>query len=268
MAFEDYEYTTDSGEPFYLYDFVRGSWSDYITSKATEFVVTTTNQTYRPVAISHGKVRQGEDVRKDTITITIPRGDNLTSEFINMAPETTTSVTIRKMHRGMSFDDAVVIWKGRVVAGEPKQQQFELSCESVFTAMRRTGIRLRCELICQHALYDSECGVDQAEFETEEEVVTMPSATEIEVDSITQDDGWFSGGILKHGEDTRFITRHSGDTVIISRPLPGLEEGEKVFLYPGCDRTLDTCKDKFDNKLNFLGFPWFPGSNPFQVSIK
>lgn len=269
MAFEDYEYTTESGEPFFLYDFIRGTWSDYIASRATELRVSD-SQIYRPVAISHGKIRQGEDIRKDTITITIPRGDSLTAEFINIAPEQSTAVTIRKMHRGMDFADAVVAWKGRVVAGEPKGQKFELSCESVYTAMRRIGLRLRCELICQHALYDEECRANQPDYRVDDDISSMTSATQLEMNTIgsSYDDGWFSGGILDYGGDSRFVVSHSGNTIVISRPLPGLSAGDTVALYPGCDRTLATCKDKFDNKLNHLGFLWFPEQNPFQVSIK
>lgn len=268
MAFEDYEYSVSDAEPFELYDFTRGIWTDYLTTRATEFYISD-SQIYRPAAISRGKIQQGEDVRKDTITITIPRGDNLAAQFISIAPETTTTITIRKMHREMNFVDAVVIWKGRVVGGEPKGEKMELSCESIYTSMRRQGLRLRCELICQHVLYDQHCKADQSSMRVDGEVDSMTSPTILDVsEASSYDDGWFSGGILDFEGDSRFIISHSDSTIRISRPLSELSVGDEVALYPGCDRTMTTCKDKFDNLNNFLGFPWFPQQNPFQVSIK
>jgi uncharacterized phage protein (TIGR02218 family) len=35
--------------------------------------------------------------------------------------------------------------------------------------------------------------------------------------------------------------------------------GDGVTLYPGCDKTIDTCKNKFNNNLNFQGEPHFAG---------
>ena len=36
-----------------------------------------------------------------------------------------------------------------------------------------------------------------------------------------------------------------------------------VTLHPGCDRTLATCKGRFANQINYGGFPWIPGQNPY-----
>ncbi|MBT8418260.1 MAG: DUF2163 domain-containing protein [Silicimonas sp.] len=41
----------------------------------------------------------------------------------------------------------------------------------------------------------------------------------------------------------------------------GLGEGDLVRLEPGCDKRLATCRDKFDNLLNFRGFPDIPGED-------
>jgi len=269
MTFNDKEYSTDDAAPYEIYEFVRGTWVMRLTTKDTELYISD-NEIYQPAPISRDKIRQGEEIRKDTITLTIPRGHALASEFISIAPESTTTVTIRRLHRGLDIGEAIVVWKGRITGAQPRDEKVELSCESVYTSMRLHGLRLRAELICQHSLYDQYCKADQPAKRVDDTIATMTSPTILEMNSIsgTYTDGWFSGGILDYNQDSRFIVSHSGSTLRISRPLPGLAVGSSVALYPGCSRTISACRDKFNNLNNFLGFPWMPQENPFQVSIK
>ena len=37
--------------------------------------------------------------------------------------------------------------------------------------------------------------------------------------------------------------------------------GDRLKLYAGCDKTSETCRLKFDNLLNFRGFPQMPGED-------
>ncbi|MBW3098669.1 DUF2163 domain-containing protein [Pseudohoeflea coraliihabitans] len=41
------------------------------------------------------------------------------------------------------------------------------------------------------------------------------------------------------------------------RPMPG----DAFTIHAGCDKRRETCRDKFDNLLNFQGFPFMPGSD-------
>lgn len=268
MAYADKEYSVADAEPFELYDFIRGTWSMYLTTKAEQFYVNE-SQIYEPAPISRSKVRQGQELRKDSISLVVPRGHDLAAEFINVAPEETTSVTIRRLHRGLDFSEAVVRWKGRVIGAEPQGEKVEIICESLYTSMRIAGLRTRAELICQHSLYDSGCTVNEADHQVTDTIDSVSGST-VTMTAISGSyaDGWFSGGILRTGDNSRFIVAHAGNTITLSRPLKELEAGLSVDLSPGCDRTMATCRDKFNNILNYLGFPWMPTQNPFQVSIK
>lgn len=44
-----------------------------------------------------------------------------------------------------------------------------------------------------------------------------------------------------------------------------LETGVSVTLTAGCDKRFATCRDRFDNQLNFRGFPHIPGSDSLLV---
>lgn len=41
----------------------------------------------------------------------------------------------------------------------------------------------------------------------------------------------------------------------------GFSPGDRVRIEPGCDKRLATCRDKFNNRLNFRGFPDIPGED-------
>ena len=38
-----------------------------------------------------------------------------------------------------------------------------------------------------------------------------------------------------------------------------IQVGDTLTVYPGCDKTITTCIDRFDNRLNFRGEPFLPG---------
>lgn len=50
-------------------------------------------------------------------------------------------------------------------------------------------------------------------------------------------------------------------------PKNKLDVGTKLILYAGCDKLNTTCSTKFNNILNFGGFPFIPQDNPFTGTI-
>ena len=82
-------------------------------------------------------------------------------------------------------------------------------------------------------------------------------------------DDWFNGGAiifesgLNAGKviEIREWTAATGE-IILFLPVPfTLYAGTRVRLYPGCDKRLTTCVNKFDNVLNFRGEPFVPGQD-------
>jgi hypothetical protein len=49
----------------------------------------------------------------------------------------------------------------------------------------------------------------------------------------------------------------------LQMPIVGLQIGDSVEVYAGCDWLVQTCNGKFGNKNNFGGFPELPTKNPF-----
>jgi uncharacterized phage protein (TIGR02218 family) len=72
---------------------------------------------------------------------------------------------------------------------------------------------------------------------------------------------WFTGGALA-GTLPVEIVGGSGSTLELFAPLPATpSNGDALTLKEGCDRTRAMCRDRFDNVINFRGFPEVPGSD-------
>jgi uncharacterized phage protein (TIGR02218 family) len=114
------------------------------------------------------------------------------------------------------------------------------------------------------------CGVDPDAF------ATAGTVGAIAADGVTltisaasgQADGYYTAGMLKFGSEYGFIRSHVGSTIVLFRAVPSLAVSSSVTLYAGCDRSLQTCTDKFGNTENFLGFPFIPDRNPHTDGIR
>jgi uncharacterized phage protein (TIGR02218 family) len=95
-------------------------------------------------------------------------------------------------------------------------------------------------------------------------VIFMDDLPDIEQD-------WFVHGTLEFltGENAGQKLNVLGDKsvnserrVVVNQELANpVAFGDQVVLVTGCDKTITTCRDKFQNVLNFQGFPHIPGED-------
>ena len=138
---------------------------------------------------------------------------------------------------------------------------------------------------CRAVLGDSECQFDtsMAEFCYTGAPLGNTDNSIFEFDGLaTYAVGWFTKGMLSvsdgsAGVKPALIKNHtileSGNHEIeLWQPLKTeLPEGAALRLVAGCDKRMKTCLQKFDNLLNFRGFPDIPGedwlvSTPIRTS--
>jgi hypothetical protein len=164
-----------------------------------------------------------------------------------------------------------VIWKGRLAGLKPQLSIIKFTFESVFTSLRRPGLRARFQRTCRHALYSARgCTLNKASFALVRQataisglVVTIPAAA-------GDPAGDYFTGILEAADGTmRFITVHAGAAITISRAIPSLTTAlaggpVNVTLYPGCDRSHTRCQTRFNNLANQGGFRFIPIRNPYD----
>lgn len=266
MTYSSYENAIEIGTPVELYQFSQGTTHWYFTSGANP--ITRLGIEYKGAAIERNGIKQSSDIFKDSLQFTFSRGNEFAVQYIGFPPEEVTTVTVLRGHYGDPDSEFIVYWKGRVVGAKASANSIEVECESIFTSMKRPGLRMRFELQCRHTLYLAGCNVFREAYKHEGILTLGLDGITHTVDGADgQANGYYAGGILiAPGGASRFITAHTQETITISRPLAGLATGNTVAIYAGCDHTKATCLSKFNNLLNFGGFPFIPSKNPFGGS--
>lgn len=275
MSYELAESSIESGAPFFLYEFSTPSTTYRFTSLSITHTVNSFS--WVPVEIKHGDVKQTHEISKNTLKITMSLGNGITDLYIGWSPDHTVSVTMYRGHVGQS--DTLLYWKGRISGVSLAEKTMSFSCDSVFTTLSRYGLRARYTKACRHALYNRGCSVDKDVHKVESYIgITTKLSVKCPNSEV---DNHFIGGIIEFEDgSTRFVSGQHTDTMQLNIPSKymhdiaqsvgyGLSYGEvygakPVTLYPGCDRTLATCVDKFNNGLNNGGFKWMPETNPMN----
>jgi uncharacterized phage protein (TIGR02218 family) len=129
---------------------------------------------------------------------------------------------------------------------------------------------------CRWSLGDTRCGVDLGALEvagTVTAVASQHAATRAQYrqfadSSRAEAAGWFDLGTLEwtsganagHIAEIRQFT--AGGGFVLWRPMPHpLQVGDEYSAWPGCDKTPDTCKNKFSNYRRYGAYPDLPGND-------
>ena len=246
--------------PVELYAFTRGVETWRFASGAAE--VEYLSSVYEPWPIKRTRIKQTEDMNKNVIEFTFPRSSTFAMYYIQYPSVQVTTVQIIRGFPGSG--DYANWWKGRIIGARISKNEITIECESIFTALKRPGLRKLYEMTCCHTLYDLDCGVDRAEFaryvtitDITGKLITVSNMAGVEA-------GWFAGGMIVSNTLKRYyISIHDDDQFQIFLN-PELEVGDEIIIYPGCDHLFTTCNNKFDNGLNYGGFPWMPDVNPYS----
>ncbi len=127
--------------------------------------------------------------------------------------------------------------------------------------------------VCDCRLGDAKCGIDlgQATFRAIGTVAAVVDTAHVVVNGLTGfEGGWFTGGLLSWTDG-----ENAGQESHVKAHLGGVEDALELWLAPpmppvpgdmfdvtaGCDKTAETCREKFANLLNFRGFPHMPGDD-------
>jgi uncharacterized phage protein (TIGR02218 family) len=274
------EASAHGGRPVELFRFVHGG-TVWAYSSGPEIAYN--GETYAEFPVGRDIIQQTKELGKSPLEVLLPRTCELSLLYLAGSPEHVVTLTVFRTHVGAS-DGPVVYWKGRVVSVDwPDPATAKLVCESVFTSLKRPGLRARYQRMCRHALYSPQCGVNKAAYAVPGTVSAVNAArTVITIpEAAGHPNGYFLGGFLALADGTmRFISSHAGSSITLASPCPILADyvggtgygksyglwygGSDLVIYPGCGRNRETCQDRFANILNFGGWPWIPKRNPFD----
>ena len=262
MTYATVETSAQSGRPVELYEFLSGA--TYYRYTSADGDVSYGGNTYAAVPIARGAVEATSETARLALKISCARDLPVLDLFSVGAPEEVVLITLRRMHAGDG--EVVIMWMGRVLNVTINNASAEVHCESVYTSLKRVGLRRLYQKSCPHVVYGTGCGLARSTYKATKTVSTV-SGTTITVGSIGVADGYYAGGYLEWTQSgvihRRAIHSQTGGGLVVSFPIPGITAGASVDIYPGCDHTLSTCAGKFSNSLNYGGMPFFPTKNPF-----
>lgn len=258
------EDSLDEGAPVELYEFTQGNKKFSYSSGASD--VDYLGRTFAGLSLTRDSVKQTSDIFKDSLKLTFPRSNEFAAQYLGFAPEDVTTLCVYRGHYG--DDDFIVYWKGRIIGAKASGNSIEIECESIFTSIKRPGLRARFEYNCRHTLYQTGCNINREQYRHDGIISSITGELTVEISGASiQPNGYYTGGFLVAPSGaTRFLTDHREEAVDLSRPLSELASGMSVTIYPGCDHLKETCHTKFNNLDNFGGFPYIPQRNPFNGS--
>lgn len=268
MTYSARETSADLGAPFELFEFIRGVQRWRYTS-ADRTIVWNTNS-YAPAAISRAAIEVGPEIARQSLRISVPRDLAVVDGFRVAAPSDPIVVNIYQSHQGDPDAEFVVVWQGRILGIDWQGVEAQIHCESVYTSLRRAGLRRAWQRLCPHVLYGPECKVARITFQVNAVLSGVAGAVLTSAAFAAPGAGYFNGGFVGFltvdaVTERRPIVAHGTTDITMDRAIPGLAVGATVQAFPGCDHTSGAAGcSRFSNILNYGGTPYIPTKNPFQ----
>lgn len=157
----------------------------------------------------------------------------------------------------------LVLFEGRIV--EPELDRYEINA-SVVSDVDNLKLQMPRNLYtpgCLNTLFDCACGLLSADFAVNTTIGTNSTPNRI-LCNLSQPQGWFTQGVVEFLEGVnigikRTVRLHETGALLLTLPLLEMPEiGEAIRVYPGCDKRLTTCDNRFNNRARFRGAPFVP----------
>lgn len=253
-----------------LYRFTEQGSAEVWAYTSGDEEVTYSGDTYVPASLSRTEVESKNELARANIEIQVPLTNEAALRWLRDNGELLVGLTIFQRTRVGTYN---VVWKGRLVSVVPGMTGISMRFESIFTSLRRPGLRARYQRSCRHALYGRGCTLDPEDFATVGACTDLVSTVATVTEAALQPDGYYAGGMLRSPDGVlSYIIAHTGTQLTLQRLSFSLTEAAgagfpfSVTIYPGCGHDRATCAAKFDNLLNYGGFDFIPQKNPMGGS--
>jgi uncharacterized phage protein (TIGR02218 family) len=255
-------------KPIELYHIWFGSTHFYYTDgdRTIHFY----NKRYVPAALSRGTISFDSNLEVSQMDITAGRLTDPVISYIAQNPIEIVWIEVLRLFRDQDPLEANPIFLGQIKTVSFQGVSAIAHCVGFEFYLNQPIPKWFYESNCNHRLFDSRCRMDSSSslYRIETNVV-------VATDGITLTSGvfnaftagWFTYGILQFGAYQRAIVSHIGDEIVIKFRILPLVSGNSVIVLAGCDGKIETCRDKFGNVVNFLGFPYVPEDNPVTWSV-
>lgn len=248
-----------------------GTYDNYYYTSADQDE-TIAGNLYTAVPIKRNAIRSGSQ-NDDSLDLEleVPSDLQLVRDYGYGITPPELVLEVVRYHRGTNpATDFAVVWKGPVTSFSTTGKLTKIQVPSIFTvALQGELPNAYFQNPCNHVLYDVRCKVDPNSYKQATTITAVTDETTIEV----ADDG-FADEYLRAGEfynvtknERRTIVDNVANVITVSFPFFNPVVGDSVELFAGCDHGYQTCINKFNNSLNYGGFPFVPADNPFRFEL-
>ena len=153
---------------------------------------------------------------------------------------------------------------GRVAAVDVMRNQAVVSVNSWLDQFKLMMPRNLWQAACRWTLFDAGCTLSQGAFAVSGAAQAATTQSQIVTSGLAKPAGWFQFGqvTMTSGLNNgfrRMVKSFDGTTMLLIAPFPfTVAAGDAFTAYPGCDKTLQTCTNKFSNAINFGGEDLIP----------
>lgn len=264
MTYAAREVSVDQGRPFEVYRFEGPVGVFRYTS--LPFPVTVDDELYEPLTITRTAiVIQSVIDSPQTMDFSIPADGPLAAAYMNRYTPDYLNIKVMRAHLGDSFNtDFTVEWQGQAATYSVEGDWFVISTTSILQSkILGATSTIYYQYACNNLVYDERCKADAAAHTVGAAVVKSDNVT-ITLNTSGYPNGELALGTLRvtrTGEE-RSIVSNTGTKLVVSYPFLDIVPGDAVTLVQGCNNTMATCVNRFNNVENFTGFRFIPIDNP------
>lgn len=160
-------------------------------------------------------------------------------------------------------DSTLKLFEGRLIEPEFDRNSISVSVASDLDDLNLQMPRNLYQPSCSNTLFDSACGLLRENHVVETTIEQSSTASRI-LCQVSQPQGWFTQGVIEFLDGgnkglKRTVRLHESGALLLTLPLlEAPQVGQRIKIYPGCDKRLETCLNRFNNFSRFRGEPFIP----------
>ena len=253
----------DSNQTFFieLYSMTMPS-GDVVNMAATDEDIMYNGYKFIAVPFQRQSITKSMDNITDSCSISVSDVDwNLLSYVVNGWDFRGAHCTIFRIQYPDSLTDPQIVqwvFSGRI--DEPSFAEGTFSCKITQVFPEVQCPNRSYQLACNSEFGDAECGASLATenvaiVDVNENIITLGKSYE---------ENYWRNGVAKCDGEARVIEKSIGDTITLNVNFLQELDGKSIELSRGCNKSVDDCKNRFDNLAHYSGFPAIPFESTYR----
>lgn len=259
-VFSSVDRSAHDGKPYECFAFEGPESNYYYTNDAIPHVLG--GVTFLPIQIKRGAVEVGSVADSSVNTeFTMTVDCKLFRDYGGKIAPPELTVSVYRLHRGATGYRKTVLGltSGHRVSNNSTQYTIGVK-NKLQTEVARSASPVFFQDQCNNILGDQRCQYDIDSAMQTFNIVSV-TRTVIETDADVEPGSLVNGAIVLRNQ-RRLIVANDANKFEIAYPFHLEEVPTTCNVFPGCDRSFATCRDKYDNIVHYTGFKDIPSTNP------